>query len=150
MLKRYGLPVVLGVGFIALGFLVIVIAWHGAASKDFTQGQIPYLLSGGFAGLGFIIVGVGLFLFEASRRAQTQVVQRLSAIEQAFAGNGAGSGASNGSSLPARGVLVVVGGASFHRPDCRLVAGKEGLDYMVRESAAEEGLKACRICRPEG
>src|SRR5260370_7946064 len=36
---------------IALGFIVILLGWNGAAGVDFTQGQIPYLLSGGAFGL---------------------------------------------------------------------------------------------------
>ena len=48
----------LGLGFVAVGLLVIGLAWNGAASIDFVSGQVPYLLSGGALGLGFVAVGL--------------------------------------------------------------------------------------------
>ncbi len=39
------------VGLVALGGIIIFLAWNGAAGKDYAQGQIPYLISGGVGGL---------------------------------------------------------------------------------------------------
>jgi methylphosphotriester-DNA--protein-cysteine methyltransferase len=44
--------------------------------------------------------------------------------------------------------MVVVGRASFHRPDCRLVEGKEDLDYASQDEATARGLSPCRVCDP--
>ncbi len=50
----------LGLGFCLLGFIVIAIAWNGAAGVDYTQGQVPYLISGGLGGLCLVVVGAAL------------------------------------------------------------------------------------------
>ena len=50
----------LSVALIVVGFLLIYLAWNGAAEKDFIQGQFPYLLSGGVSGIAFILCGLTL------------------------------------------------------------------------------------------
>src|SRR3954469_24318065 len=72
-----GLGGKLGMGFAALGFFLIVVAWNGAAGVDYTQGQMPYLISGGIAGLGLIILGAALIVVESNRRDRVALEQRL-------------------------------------------------------------------------
>jgi hypothetical protein len=43
---------------------------------------------------------------------------------------------------------VVAARLSFHRPDCRLVAGQTGLRALDLDAAVAEGLDPCRICDP--
>lgn len=57
-----------GLGLVGLGFLIIGIAWDGAASLDYVQGQFPYLISGGIAGLGLILLGVVLLVIQTMRQ----------------------------------------------------------------------------------
>jgi hypothetical protein len=135
--------------FVAAGFVVIAVAWNGAATKDFTQGQIPYLLSGGAAGLGLIAVGIGLMLFESSRRASAHLDRQMNAILAALESmRPAGSASSNGqASLPEG--FVVAGATSYHRPDCRLVSGKSDQMVLSADDAATRGLAPCRVCNPE-
>jgi membrane-bound ClpP family serine protease len=56
------------------GFILITLAWSGAASQDVIQGQFPYL-SAGLAGLGLVMTGLAfvviqLIKVEGDRRAR--------------------------------------------------------------------------------
>lgn len=138
---------------IAAGFIAIGVAWNGAASIDFAQGQLPYLLSGGFMGLGLIVVGVGLMLFESGRRAGTKVdkqIHELNALLQKMQISTNGSSAEHAiaQASHANG-KVVIGTRSYHKADCRLVEGKSALVYAAHDLAVEQGLQACRVCNPD-
>jgi hypothetical protein len=149
-MKRPGWQVGAALLFIAAGFVVIGIAWNGAAGIDFAQGQIPYLLSGGAAGLGLIGVGMVLILFEGSRRSRVHLDQRLDAIARLLDETRRARGDSaNGHHVSDDG-LVVAGRSSFHLPTCRLVTGKEDQVLMTSEEAQELGLTPCRVCSPLG
>ncbi|HWL66444.1 MAG TPA: hypothetical protein VNP73_10765, partial [Actinomycetota bacterium] len=41
--------------------------------------------------------------------------------------------------------VVTAGGTMFHRPDCKLVTGRDDLREVA---AAEDGLKPCKLCSP--
>jgi hypothetical protein len=147
--KREGWEAGAAIAFIAAGFIVIGIAWNGAASIDFAQGQIPYLLSGGAVGLALVAVGVALLLFEGSRRSRAHLDQRLDAIVRALEESRSPAfGSQNGHREVPDG-YVVVGRSSYHSPECRLVQGKEDPRVMTAEEAQREGLTACRVCEPD-
>ena len=44
--------------------------------------------------------------------------------------------------------LFVAGAASFHVPGCRLVDGREEVNYVTAAEADSKDLKACRVCQP--
>lgn len=146
----------IGIGFIGLGFLVIFLAWNGAAEENCVDCQIPFLISGGATGIGLIVVGSALIMFEAARRDRVHLEAKLTELAEAIQGRAIGS--TNGTHVaapvaataPVPSVtdprLVVVGRSSFHRIDCRLVDGKEDLEYATREEAAARGLNPCRVC----
>jgi hypothetical protein len=48
----------LGVGAVALGFVLIALAWGDVAHESQIYKQLPYIVSAGFSGLGLIIAGV--------------------------------------------------------------------------------------------
>lgn len=145
--RRVRLGRFLGLLFITAGFIVFYFAWDGAASINFAQGQIPYLLSGGFLGLGLVITGVAL-LFLSTIRSERQLLtdrfdemtrllsRNLSRLQ--FSSNGAGS--TNGQ--------VVAGATTYHRAECKILEGKDGLTTVTVEQAAAEGLERCRVCNP--
>ena len=58
---------VLGV-LAAAGFLMLVLAWRGAAKTTFVPLQSPWLLSGGLAGLALIGMSLGAWSIHAGRR----------------------------------------------------------------------------------
>ena len=147
--RRVRLGRILGLLFMTAGFVVIGKAWDGAASINFAQGQIPYLLSGGFMGLGLIVTGATL-LNLATVRAEREIsskqfdeVTRLlgrNLNRLSVSTNGNGSASVTGQ--------VVTGASTFHRAECRLLEGKDGLSTVTVEQAEAEGLEPCRVCSP--
>lgn len=149
----------LGMGFCALGFFMIFIAWNGAAGKDYIQGQLPYLISGGVSGLGLIIIGGALLIAESNRRDRAILERQLLELNASLARLGsarAGNGSSAATVARGRGrratavveELVATGRASFHRTDCRLVTGRDQGDLVDRDTATDRGLAPCRVCNP--
>src|SRR5881398_1799460 len=147
----------LGLASIGLGLLLIGLAWNGAAGVDFVSGQIPYLLSGGALGISLVIVGTGLIVIEVSRKNRSILeaqlrelnnsVGRLTAALGGIGSLNGGAPAGSSSSRNTGEEMVVIGRSSFHRPDCRLIQGKELPEASV-DGALEQGMSACRICNP--
>jgi hypothetical protein len=145
--RRVRLGRILGLAFIAGGFVILYFGWNGAASKNFVQGQFPYLLSGGFTGLGLIVTGSTLLLI-ASSRAERQVLtdqfQELSVLlsrtlnRMQVSANGSGDGQEQ----------VIAGSTVYHRAGCKILDGKKNLTTLSVEQAVAEGLAACRACDP--
>jgi hypothetical protein len=146
--RRVRLGRILGLTFMVAGFVTIGRAWYGAAGINIrVDSQIPYLLSGGFLGLGLVATGATL-LFLATVRAERQIMtdkfddmltllgRNLNRLQ--FSANGAGS--TNGQ--------VVAGATVYHRAECRILQGKQGLTTVTVEQADAEGLKPCRVCSP--
>lgn len=145
--RRIRLGRLLGLIFLAAGFLVIGKAWDGAAAQGRVDSQLPYLLSGGFMGLGLIVTGATLLLL-ATARSERQVLtdkwdqmttllgRNLSRLQ--FSSNGQGSS----------GEQVVAGSTAYHRIGCKVLEGKDGLMTVSLEQAAAEGLVPCRVCDP--
>ena len=140
----------LGLACIAVGLLIIGLAWNGAASIDFVSGQVPYLLSGGAVGLGLIMLGAALVVVQNGRRDRSLIEAQLKELNLAVTrlANAIGGGGPAGHNGGRRPVQVLVGRSSFHRPDCRLAQGKD-LPVTTIEAAEAEGLSPCRICHPE-
>lgn len=147
--RRVRLGRVLGLAFITIGFIMIGLAWNGAANKNFIPAQFPYLISGGVMGLGMILTGATL-LFLATVRSERQLMteqfeeitrllgRNLSRLS--FSANGAAEASPNG--------RVVAGASVYHRADCRVLEGKGGLMTVSVEQAKAEGLEPCRVCHP--
>jgi hypothetical protein len=152
-MKKLGLPTVIALGFLTLGFIAIALAWNGAARYDSIQQQFPFAISGGIAGLGFIGIGLSLLLFEAGRRMVANLNTRFDALTEALSGAKPAAVETNGTASKAKATAasngrVVVGRSSFHRPDCRLVAAKQDSTFASTEEAVALGLQPCRVCEP--
>jgi hypothetical protein len=138
---------VLGFAFLTAGFIVIGLAWNGAASRNFLTGQFPYLLSGGFMGMALVFTGSTL-LFLATVRAERQVMEsRLDEMIRLLSRNlnrlSISTNGAGGSSEQ-----VVAASSTYHRADCKILEGKEGLTTVTVDQAEAEGLEACRVCNP--
>ena len=70
-------PVSAGVALVVAGFIALFLAWNGAASKDYVQGQLPYLISGGLVGLGLIGAGLTVVNVQARRADQDALMDRI-------------------------------------------------------------------------
>jgi hypothetical protein len=145
---------------IALGLLAIGIGWNGAAGgggqvpvkqADGTtikitdsRAQFPWLLSGGFLGLGLIVVGSALLVSQSNRADRARLEAKLDEVVDAL-----GSSAQRSAAPRDVSGLVAAGTTSYHRPDCRMMEGREDAEFLTSTEAAERGLAACRICAPD-
>ena len=139
----------LGVAVIAVGLVAIFLGWNGAASFNDLRQQFPYLISGGLAGLALVVVGAALLVVDNARADRAALQASLEELRHAIEAAAASSASVSATTAAAAdaGELVVLGTSSFHRPDCRMVQGRD-MPLGARESAAAEGLAACRICTP--
>lgn len=137
----------LAVGLSAIGFLLIVLGWNGAASLDRVPGQMPYLISGGVAGLGLVLTGLVLALVQETRRNTALMLAKLDEVSRAAERSGAGGGGPT--AVPTDGSAVIAGRTTYHLPDCNVVEGRTDLQPMTGDAAVERGLAPCRICEPQ-
>ncbi|MGH9246251.1 MAG: hypothetical protein ACRD29_18460 [Acidimicrobiales bacterium] len=136
----------LGVIISLAGFVLVFIGWNGAASQNFVPAQFPYLVSGGIGGLCLVVVGVGLIIVQNQRtdraRLEAALQQLIVAVERSAGRIGA---------RPAGGAAadtVLAGESSYHRLDCRLVAGRDDVEAISVDEAAARRLTPCRVCQP--
>ena len=73
----------LGRTLMAVGFLLILIGWNGAAGLDYIQGQFPFLMSGSMPGLGLIITGAGLEYIQATRQITAKRAKQMAELNLA-------------------------------------------------------------------
>lgn len=139
----------LGLAVMAGGLLVIGFGWYGISGRGAqvdgstdVRAQLPYLVSGGFLGLALVVIGAAVFVAHTTRleRARADAL-----LEARFAFLAGGLGLPVTPPAAAAG-LVVAGNAAYHRPDCRLVDGRDGQEYVTVEAAETNGLRPCRIC----
>lgn len=130
----------LGVLLALAGFVAIYLGWNGAASFDDLRQQFPYLLSGGVAGLALVVLGCSAMVLDVARTESAALQASIDALREAIERRDAPE-----ATIPDG---VVVGASSFHRPDCRTVAGRTGLEVRSKEEATAQGLAPCRVCQP--
>ena len=157
----------LGWVFTGLGFLLLVIAYLGVSGEVLVAKQLPYLVSGGLTGLALITLGSRLLLIEDLRRDSGRLNRLESMVEELHlallsrpdspvphsdhvlepASSSADVSTNGRRPTQETDVVVLPGGASFHRDDCSVVAGKPS-NAMPAATARERGLRACRVCQP--
>jgi hypothetical protein len=135
----------LGLFFCIAGLAVIWAGWNGAASYNDIRKQFPYLLSGGIGGLALVVIGAALMVIQSQRADRMQIEANLVELRNIL-GRMTGAATTNGADATDTG-LVVAGPNAYHRPSCKLVAGRD-LRKMTTEQAETAGLEACRTCGP--
>ena len=137
----------LGLLFCVAGLAVIWAGWNGAGSYNDIRKQFPYLISGGIAGLALVVIGAALLIIQSQRADRVQLEANLHELRQILermtalpGSNGAAEGGTT---------LVVAGPGAYHRPTCKLVAGRD-LRKMTVEQAEAANLEPCRTCAPDG
>lgn len=151
----------LGWILIGAGALVMLLGYLGVSREALPGKQIPYLVSGGVGGMFLAVLGAYFLGTQELRRDSgrldrlEQMVEelhrallRLPDAPDVSAANGRAAGATPPAE-PARRVVAVEGGELFHRPDCRIVRGKDA-EPMTPAAARKAGLKACPACQPAG
>jgi hypothetical protein len=135
----------LGVLFCLAGLVLVWAGWNGAASYDRVQTQFPYLISGGITGLCLVVIGVGLFIVQSQRQDRVQLESNLVELRrllEAQTGIQATTDAGHDADL------VVAGPNAYHRTDCKLIEGRQGLKRVSAATARGAGLQPCRTCNP--
>jgi multisubunit Na+/H+ antiporter MnhG subunit len=142
-----------------LGLVIVIIGWNGAAHTPNLYEQVPYAISGGFLGLGLCFLGSFMYfvhwitqLVKEHRAQSAAVIEAITRLETAIATAATTTGLStNGTAVPAAeafgaDVLLVATerGTMAHRPDCVVVAGKDG----IRAVSPADGLVPCKLCDP--
>lgn len=145
--RRVRMGRVLGFIFMTAGVVMIGLAWNGAASRNFVEGQFPYLLSGGVMGLALIIIGSTLLFLSTIRAERELMTNRFDEMIRLLGRNlNRLSVSSNGTGGSQK--QVVAGETVFHRAECKVLQGKDGLATVTVEQAEAEGLEPCRVCQP--
>jgi hypothetical protein len=139
---RYG-PYV-GLVFVAGGFIAIILGWLGMADDACVDCQMPYIVSAGAGGLALVVFGSTLLVIARMRAERIAADARIRELIKATGRVGTALATTTGS----QNGLVVAGKSTYHRPDCRLVQGKD-LEKVTVQAAAATGLSACRVCSPE-
>lgn len=147
--RRVRLGRVLGMVFVTAGFVLMGLAWNGAASKNLIQSQFPYLLSGGVMGLGLVILGGTLWMLSTIRGERQILTDKVDEMIQLLARNLARTGATvTDPSIPGGTEQVVATNRAYHLPGCRILEGKTNVTTLTVAQALAEGLAACRVCSP--
>jgi hypothetical protein len=123
------------------GFVALFLGWNGAASYDDVPAQFPYLVSGGLVGLSLVVVGAAMMVIETGRKGRAELLATLTELRVAFE-------SSSTTPVVLGAEMVLAGASSYHRPECRLVQGRDNADPITVEAAQADGLTACRICNP--
>ena len=61
-------PTIAGVVVVAVGLLMIAVAWSQVAGEANVARQVPYLVSGGIFGLAFVLIGLTVINVASKRR----------------------------------------------------------------------------------
>ena len=135
-----------GIVLAAIGLLLILLGWNGAAGQLSILGQVPYILSGGVLGIAFVILGGAMLIVQGNREDRALLEAKLDLLAEAYL---EGSGRAKAGTPGDVSGLVVAGRASYHKTGCRLVDGREETNYLTPVEAAGAGLKPCRVCQPD-
>ena len=140
-----------GAVMVPLGIALILLGWYGAAHKPLIIQQFPYLISGGILGLGLMFTG-GLFYFGywVTRLVQENRTHTQALVEAIGRLEGAGGLPEEAGAVgPASGdgmLVATATGTMLHRPDCPVVANRDGVRRMKADAP---GFDACKICDPD-
>ncbi|HZQ26513.1 MAG TPA: hypothetical protein VFA94_02335 [Acidimicrobiales bacterium] len=135
----------IGLLVLAAGYIVMTSALLQFLLARNMRRRMDFAISGGTIGVGLVVLGVVIVLVErAWLAADGEEQARRSFLAGLQTRAAAASGA--GAALAAVPDLVVASANSCHRPDCLLVAGRDGVEELPLADALGRGLSACRLC----
>jgi hypothetical protein len=125
----------------ALGFLLIAVGWGAASGEVTLRSQSRWAV---LSVTGLTVAGAGNAAFlRRGRRAVTLAARRFVVRDAPVpeSAPAAVSGAPGDVFVAGRGLTL------FHRPECRLVAGKP-VTAEQRSAHEQAGREPCQVCRP--
>jgi hypothetical protein len=131
--------VLLGWVLLLAGAAALFLGWYGVSGTAVTAKQVPYVVSGGLVGVALVVLAASVFATDDVRRR----LQRVDELESRVAELCALLLETPTDEAPAV-VLAVPGGSTYHRPECRLVVGKESAEPVIEPGR----LRPCRLCDP--
>jgi hypothetical protein len=165
--RRFALPNLRVAGFggglgllvVAIGLIAIGLGWNGMAGGGGQLGgvsdlraQLPWLVSGGLLGLALVVFGAALMIVHNARTDRARLEAKL---DEVIAGLGRTAAPSiayptdpTAAASTATAGVYLAGASSYHRPDCRLVQGRDDAQAVTMTEVADQGLRACRVCKP--
>jgi hypothetical protein len=140
----------------AAGAIALFVGWFGVSGESLTAKQIPYLVSAGFTGVAlFIMAGVFLATDDVRRQFERigELERKVDDLYSLFVADIAATRTDVRAPAPAvdtdpADVVALPNGASYHRADCALVAGKAQAVPVTVDDVAARGLRPCRVCEP--
>jgi hypothetical protein len=153
---RFGRPAVVTACFL-FGLTLLAMAWWGVSSEVTVDEQIVWLVGAAVPGLFFVVLGGVLLASRELRRFATGLRGTADDVEVLHERlvRRAGARVARRSSLaadatePAVTVVVLPSATTYHRPECRMVAGKKGAERVARDDL-DHVLAPCRLCEPDG
>jgi hypothetical protein len=154
---------------IAVGAIIVGLGWWGVSRTAIVAQQLPYLASGGVGGIALIVLGSRFLVIRDLRRDSGRLdrLERMVAdlhhvllIRTDDVAAGARYDATTTGPIPpvglaagsldgaADGYVIAAHGTRYHRPDCRVVAGKANLEHAGASDLRERGLQPCPLCEP--
>jgi hypothetical protein len=135
---------------VAVGLLIIGLGYNGISGASINgfidlRAQLPYLVSGGILGLALVIVGAALMITQSAREDRIRLEAKLDQLIEVQGDGAVRTSAAAPSTVQG---LFAAGAASYHRPECRLVDGREETTYVTAEEARAQALNPCRVCQP--
>ncbi|WP_424636705.1 hypothetical protein [Embleya sp. AB8] len=136
------------------GALLCALGWYGVSGEKYEARQLPYLASATIPGAALIVAGAVLVVgtrrgtagdgesADPELRLMVGQLYRL-LVEPVPAADGAAAPPPGDARW-----VAVPGGARYHRPDCSLVRGKNGVFPVDEGLARDRDLRACRVCDP--
>jgi hypothetical protein len=145
----------LGLLVVALGLLAIGLGWNGMAGGGgqvngitLLQAQLPWLVSGGILGLALVVLGGAMMVVHNARNDRARLEAKLDELVTIVARSAMSSSQPYPGTPGSTEGLFAAGGASYHLPDCRLVQGRDEIEFVTAPEVADRGLRACRVCKP--
>jgi len=159
----------LGLFIVALGLLAIGLGWNGMAGGGGEingvpnlNAQLPWLVSGGILGLALVVFGTAMIVVQNARSDRARLEAKLDELVDALARGATPTAATpyppaprvtaaESAATTRTGVATgafIAGPSAYHRTDCRLVQGRDDVEYISAADAASRDLKPCRVCKP--
>lgn len=137
---RLSLRPVLGWLLAIVGAVALFLGWYGVSGTPIPAKQLPYLVSGGMTGVSLVVLAAAVLATDDVKRQLSELQGVAVKVDRLF---DLLTEPAPEEEQPAP--VRLDGGSTYHRPTCRLVAGKKA--HVATEEELSK-LRPCRVCQP--